>query len=422
MRIEVIGLGVSAEPHLSPEAQQALADCALVIGSERQLAVVSSLLEGKNTQILPPLKELKALIDAHCGPVCLLASGDPLWYGIGRWLGKQFEADQLRFHPAVSSIQAACHQLGLSVQDCEVLSLHGRPLGKLRTRLQRNRTLIILTDAQSQPHHIAQEALSAGLTDARLTVCEALGYPYQQIRTFSVSKLVDEAPEFDPLHVTVLETGCQAGWLPTFPGIEDRYFRTDRGEGRGMITKREVRLQILSLLQPAAGEVIWDIGAGCGSVAVELAYWTPQAQVYAIEHHQDRLNCLDANRERFGVASNLIVIAGRAEQAQTGVLSELPRPDKVFIGGSGGELPALLASCWQDLPEGGVLVASAVMERTRSNLLQFMEAHPELQSETLQVMINRGESLAGQLCYKPAIPVTLFRFRKPFTDEIVSHG
>lgn len=422
MQIAVIGLGVSAEPQLSPAACQALADATLVIGSARQLAVVAPLLDQQRQAELPPLRELKTLIDSCTGLVCLLASGDPLWYGIGRWLGQQFAPAQLRFHPAVSSIQTACHQLGLSVQDAEVLSLHGRPLAKLRTKLQANRTLIMLTDQQSHPQQIAHEALAAGFEQARLTVCEALGYPQQQVRTFEVAELVSgqgQTLAFDPLHVSVLETGRPAPdkrWLPEFPGIADQHFLTDRGAGRGMITKREVRLQILSLLQPAAGEVIWDIGAGCGSVAVELAYWAQQTQIYAIEHHPDRLECLELNRERFGVVSNLQVIEGRAEQADTGLLASLPDPQRIFIGGSDGELPALLHSCWQRLPVGGVMVASAVMERSRTQLLNFADQLSGGVCETLQVAISRGESLAGQLCYKPALPVTLFNFIK--TDEV----
>lgn len=422
MQIAVIGLGVSAEPQLSAAACQSLVDAALVIGSARQLAVVAPLLDQQRQAELPPLRELKALIESSTGPVCLLASGDPLWYGIGRWLGQQFAPAQLGFYPAVSSIQAACHQLGLSLQDAEVLSLHGRPLAKLRTKLQANRTLILLTDLKSAPQQIAQEALAAGFEQARLTVCETLGYPQQQVRTFEVAELVGEqgqALTFDPLHVSVLETGTPAlntRWLPEFPGIADQHFITDRGEGRGMITKREVRLQILSLLQLAAGEVIWDIGAGCGSVAVELAYWAPQTQIYAIEHHPERLECLTQNRERFGVLGNLQVVDGRAELADSGLLATLPDPQRIFIGGSDGELPALLHSCWQRLPVGGVLVASAVMERSRTQLLNFADQLSGGVCETLQVAISRGESLAGQLCYKPALPVTLFNFIK--TDEV----
>ena len=178
-----------------------------------------------------------------------------------------------------------------------------------------------------------------------------------------------------------------------------------------MLTKREVRLAILSLMQANDSDVIWDIGAGCGSVAVELAYWNKRVQVHAVEHHEERLACLEANRERFGVVSQLSVVAGRAPET----LANLPDPSKVFIGGSGGELASILALVWQKLPIGGVLVASAVTETTKQHLLHFMairEGAQDTEFETLQLSVSKGSQLAGQLLYRPNLPVTLFKFSK----------
>ncbi len=425
MQLHVIGLGVTEEAQLDPAAQRALQGAEWIVGSERQLEVVGALLsEQQQRLVLPPLSELKprllALAEQGVAAVAILASGDPLFYGIGRWFGRQFDVAQLHFYPAVSSVQAACHRLGLSLQDVDVLSLHGRPLEKIRTQLKRNRTLVILTDKKSSPQVLARECLAAGFDQSRLTVCETLGYAGEQVRSFAADELAASELAFDPLHVTVIEVRGAGGILPAFPGIPDENFITDRPAGTGMLTKREVRLAILSLLQPGQGEQIWDIGAGCGGVAVELGYWTPQAQVYAIEHHPQRLSCLEANRERFGVLSNVQVIAGRAPQA----LAELPKPDKVFIGGSDGELPQLLQQVWQRLAPGGVLVASAVTETTRQQLLEFFtrrQAAADGTVETLQVAISKGDQLAGQLLYRPALPVTLFRFAKQTAEEESSH-
>ncbi|HIG36376.1 MAG TPA: precorrin-6Y C5,15-methyltransferase (decarboxylating) subunit CbiT, partial [Oceanospirillaceae bacterium] len=132
---------------------------------------------------------------------------------------------------------------------------------------------------------------------------------------------------------------------PNFPGIPDAHFKTDGKSGKGLLTKREVRLNILSLVQAAPQEVIWDIGAGCGGVAIELALWNPLGSVYGIEHHDQRVACLNANKEAFGVSTNLHTIQGRAPDA----LAELDNPDKVFIGGSGGNLNAILQLVWQRL-------------------------------------------------------------------------
>jgi len=230
--------------------------------------------------------------------------------------------------------------------------------------------------------------------------------------------------EFDPLHITVIKTSGGGGVLPEFPGIPDGRYITEGESGKGMITKREVRLAIVSLMQPGNDDVIWDVGAGCGGVAVELAYWNERVQVHAVEHNASRLACLEANRDRFGVVSNLHIVEGRAPQ----VLKALPPANKVFIGGSDGELENLLKKVWQQLPNNGVLVASAVTENTKQHLIAFAEFLYDEQEdsqkcnqkdkrkiaevETLQVAINKGSMLAGQLMYRPNLPVTLFKYVK----------
>lgn len=419
--IHVVGLGVSHTADLSAEAQRSLQQVDLVVGSARQLATIEELLPiGKATAELPKLAELKPLVEgvlAEEKSVMILASGDPLFYGIGRWFNRHFSQSDLRFYPAVSSLQMACHRLGLALQDLEVLSLHGRPVEKLKTRLCQNQPLLILTDSKSNPQVLAQHCIDSGFPQAQLTVLETLGYPDEQIRRFSASELLEADHEFDPLHLTLIEPGSNQGYLPEFPGIPDQHFITDTDKpGKGMISKREVRLTILSLMQLSRDDQVWDIGAGCGGVAVELAYWQPLATVHAIEHHPDRLSCLETNRQRFGVVSNLKIVEGRAPEALEG----LALPNKVFIGGSDGELPQLLAQVWALLPTGGVLVASAVTENTKQLLMQFWQERSlaeDSQLETTQVAVSRGETLAGQLMYRPNLPVNLFKFVK--TGDVV---
>jgi len=426
--IHVIGLGVTETEQLSSNALASLTQAELVIGSKRQLEVVQPSLDKQDTLLLPKLNQLKTVIEeSTASQVVVLASGDPLYYGIGRWLSKQFSAEQLRYYPAVSSIQAACHSIGLSLQDAKVISLHGRPVLTLRRHLAQQRYLVILTDQNSTPQKLASLCQEAGFDQSTIWVCERLGYENQQIRSFTIDQLIDDTAVndstdklcFDPLHVTIIKVAGQTQYLPSFPGIPDHHFITDSEAGRGLITKREVRLAILSLLQPAPNDIAWDIGAGCGGVAVEWALWNPLGSVHAIEHHPTRFDCLEQNQRRFGVVDNLIPVLGRAPD----ILSELPKANKIFIGGSDGELPLLLTSLWQALPAGGVIVASAVMESSRMQLIQFADqaiqtdtsAQPEFsqgQVETLQVAVSRGGQLAGQLLYRPSLPVTLFKFTK----------
>ena len=437
MAIHVIGLGAAEQAVLTANAMQALDRSQVIIGSLRQLDTVSTYLgsdlEGGSEFIvqpqlieLPKLSELKVLLaDMSDKQVSILASGDPLYFGIGRWLSKNMKTSELFFYPGISSIQAACHKLGLSLQDCDAISLHGRPVETLRSLIRHNQTLVILTDKQSQPKRLAQECFNMGYHAAKITVCEDLGYEKEQVRNFSIDELLTEPKSqtssnvsdftlsdlrFSELQVTIIETGTSA-MMPQFPGFNDDLFITGKAAGKGMITKREVRLAVLSLLQPSRGDVAWDVGAGCGGIAVEWAYWNKAGQVHAIEHNDQRFACLQQNSQRFGVVDNLSAVQGRAPA----ILDSLPQANKVFIGGSDGEMSELLAFCWMQLPEKGVLVVSAIMENTKQQLLTFRDELLMVGSatiETSQIAISRGEELAGQLVYRPNLAVTLFRFQK----------
>ena len=421
VQIHIIGLGVAEQTQLSVAAEQALQRSAVVIGSERQCSTLS--LSGLNVIPLPKLSALKALLKTYEGmDVAILASGDPLYYGIGRWFTKNFRIEQLTFFPAISSVQAACHRQGLSLQDVSVISLHGRPLEKIRSQLKANKTLVILTDKNSQPQILAEECQAAGFSQSQITVLENLGYQQEgrqeRKQSFSVDELLSQPGKlFDPLHVTIINVVGKGGVLPEFPGFPDSHFVTGEEPGRGMISKREVRLTILSYLQPTKDDVIWDIGAGCGGVAVELAYWNEHATIYAVECHQQRLHYLQQNRQRFGVVQNLHIVEGRAPE----VLADLPVPNKVFIGGSNGELEKLLQGVWEALPEKGMLVASGVIENTKKQLQRFAKGLQPQQLESVELAVKRGHLDNGDLQFVPKLPVEIFMFKKMKQDEIAGN-
>jgi precorrin-6Y C5,15-methyltransferase (decarboxylating) len=408
--IHIIGLGVSESAELSKQAKSALSQCDIVFGSSRQLDTVAYLLTSNMTKvILPKLDQLKAAImSTDATAIAVMASGDPLYFGIGRWFSNNFASQILSFYPAISSIQVACHRFGLSLQDVSVLSLHGRPLEKLRSTIKANTTLVVLTDKFSQPQVLAQECIAAGFEQSTLTVCENLGYAQERLSTYTAQELVLSDQSFDPLHVSIISIAGEGGVLPAFPGFPDAVFETGADPGKGMISKREVRLTILSFLQPANGDVIWDIGAGCGGVSVELAYWNEHVTVHAVEYHQQRLQYLAANQRRFGVVSNLHIVNGRAPQ----VLAELPTPNKVFVGGSDGELNNLLPQVWEQLPAAGVLVVSAVIDSTKQQLQTFAKTLTKWQVESVMLGVSRGSFVAEKLCYVDKLPVEIFCFKK----------
>ena len=412
-KIHVIGLGVESGGRLNINAEIALQRVEVIIGADRQIKWLRDMMSSKVSLppgvVLPQMSELESLLSDYPGEVAVLASGDPLYFGIGRWLGQHCAEGQLQFHGAISSIQAACCRLGLALQDCTVLSLHGRPLSSLNRHLQAGRTLIILTDQFSQPVDLARACIDAGLGESTLWVCEKLGYADEQVHQIQVERFDSFAvKEFADLHVSVLKLKGKSGLVPAFPGIDDTALVTDGKPGEGMITKREMRLQVLSLLQAGIDQTVWDVGAGCGGVASELALWNPTVRVIAIEQNVQRLECLRANRERFG-NFNIEIVAGQAPHA----LAELPKPDRVFIGGSGGELKVLFDCCWTRLADGGVLVASAVTDASRKQLQAIALVMQAVKVQSIEIAVNRGELLDGQWQQQAKRPVTLFRFDKP---------
>ena len=424
IKISIVGLGATEAAQLSDSALSVLLEAQMVLGSKRQLKIVEHLLsEAQITPLLPKLDVLSTVLEQYYNQgvrsVVVLASGDPLYYGIGTWFSRHFSAEKLTFYPAVSSIQEVCHRLGLSLQNVDVLSLHGRPVGKLRRKLRDNQTLLVLTDRQSTPQILANELVEAGFYQAKITVCEALGYRYEEVSVYDVKSLLRNPKTFDPLHISVLETGKSVKPLPLFPGFADHHFFTDGSQSRKMITKAQVRLAVLSLLQPQPGDIIYDIGAGCGSVSIELNYWCEEAKVFAIEKNQQRYDCILLNQKKFGLVTNLHPVQGSAP----GILAKLPKPNKIFIGGSDGMLPQLLERLWSQLDIGGQIVATAVLENTKHHLVDFLNARNargDAKVVSQQIAISHSDYLAGQLVYRQALPVSVFSFIKTSATPVIN--
>ena len=407
--LKVVSLGCGSHSTLAPEAIADLKNASVIFGSSHHFEETSQIETNAEKICFPsPFSDLRNMLEARQDKkIAVLASGDALFYGVGSWLIRLIGDAHLVFRPNISSIQYCFHALGLPWQHAEIVSLHGRPLHSLRRHIKPNQLIAILTDKKSNPRVIANELVKQGYGESRVWVCEAMAQNEQLINRFSALELSKHHAEFNALNICIIQfSPCDPNThreLPTFPGIADEHFITGSKPGFGMISKREIRLVILSMMSPENGEIAWDIGAGCGSLSVEWARWNNQGQMYAIEQNEHRIDNLIANSEKFGTTLNLTPIQGTAPQA----CGSLPDPDSIFIGGSSG-LGQILDFAWGRLKSGGKLVASAVTEESRKSLEEFMNNKPQRQWVTLEVEKN----LPGKNQNRKLKPVTIAACKK----------
>ncbi len=356
-RILVIGIGGS-EP--APEHLQRIAACPAVVASNRFAPLVRDL----GPAVLP-MAPVAAMLDALAaalaeGDVAVLASGDPLFFGIGRTLLDRFDPDRITFFPALSAVQLACARFRVPWDDMVFLSLHGRKAGELAARVLAHAKVMLFTDRSNSPDRIAAGLLERlgelgdleRIDRLRVRVAENLGLPDERLRQGTLAEIA--AMEFSPLNMMLVEQERHDS-PGTCPGLnEDEIVHS-----RGLITKDEVRAVILHRLRLPRRGVLWDVGAGSGSVSVEAARCSADLQVLAVERKEEEQANIRANIVRHR-AWNVRLVPGTAP----GILAGLPDPDRIFIGGSGGHLAEIIATCAGRLQAGGRLVVSAVLPST----------------------------------------------------------
>lgn len=328
----------------------------------------------------------------------VLASGDPFLYGVGATLSRHVAAEEMRTIPAPSAFSLAASRLGWPLQDVATISLHGRPIDLIRPHLHAGRRIIALTSDEKGPGDLATLLAATGFGQSQLTVLEALGGPRERQRS-TVATQFDLA-DVDPLNVCALEiaAGERARILPFASGFEDALFEHD-----GQITKREIRAVTLSALAPRHGELLWDIGAGSGSVGIEWMLAHPSLKTIAIEQSPERAARIARNASAFGVP-HLAVVEGTAPGALTG----LPEPDVIFLGGGGSE-PGVIDAVIAALKRGGRLVANAVTLEMEAVLLS---EHATRGGLLTRIEISRAEPIGGMSGWRPAMPVTQWRWTK----------
>src|SRR5271157_3563147 len=373
----LVGLGEDGIDGLSPAAQRLVAQAAFVVGGRRHLALAGPL--AAETFPWPsPIEDALDRIEAWRGkPVCVLATGDPFFFGVGTMLMRRFSPSDIICVPAPSAFALAAARLGWSQQDCALLSLHGRPLEAVLSQLQPGARILALSWDGATPQKLAALLASRGMGRSVLTVCEAMGGPRERIRACEAQNFALD--DVAALNTVALEVAADRGArvLPRAPGLPDDWFEHD-----GQITRRDIRAITLSALAPRRGELLWDIGAGSGSVAIEWMLADPANRAVAIEARHERAARIVRNSLSFGVP-HLSIVTGEAPQA----FADLAKPDAVFIGGGAGS-PGLINRAIDALSAGGRLVVNAVTLETQAacvdwrarwggDLVQIAVAHAE---------------------------------------------
>jgi precorrin-6Y C5,15-methyltransferase (decarboxylating) len=401
--VTVVGVGDDGRPGLTPRALEAVARAHALAGGERHLALFPEFAGeriplGKGLD--GALSRLRAL--AAAGPVCVLASGDPLFFGVGARVVQAFGAGAVEFLPQPSSIQWAFARIGIPWEDAALISLHGRPREGLLARLRRRSKAACFTDAESSPRALAAHLLAHGETGWTAFVCERLGGDRERVRSFRIEALAACA-DVDPLNVLVLLR--DPGWRPppVVPFLPEEAFSTRNG----LVTKREVRIVALGALRLAEDSVLWDVGAGSGSVAIEAALIATGGRVLAVERDPEMLEHLARNVRAHG-ADNVRIVPGAAP----GALEPLEPPDAVFVGGSGGDLSAILVRALDALRPGGRLVVNATLLDTLEEARRCF-ASRGLSPEVTLVSIARGAPVAGKLRLDALGPVHVLAVTVP---------
>ena len=398
--LSIVGIGEDGLEGIGSAAKTAIAEADIVFGGARHLALASPVISGTAQPWLSPFSASIEAVLAHRGrKVCVLASGDPFHFGVGATLVRHVDASQMMVYPHPSAFSLAAARLGWPLQDVVTLSLHGRPLDLLRPHLHAGTRILALTSDEKGPAEIAGLLTEAGFGISIVTVLEALGGPRETVR--SQVAMGFGLDTIDPLNICAISVVALPGArvLPLTPGLDDSLFEHD-----GQITKRHVRAMTLSALAPRRGELLWDIGAGSGSVAIEWMLADQSLKAIAIEADAERAARMARNAARMGVP-DLTVHVGTAPQALAG----LEAPHAIFIGGGGSD-PGVLDAAMAALRPGGRLVANAVTLELEALLLAHHASHGGSLS---RIGVAQADAVGSMTAWRPAMPITQWVWSKP---------
>ncbi|MGI8725610.1 MAG: precorrin-6y C5,15-methyltransferase (decarboxylating) subunit CbiE [Methyloceanibacter sp.] len=398
--LSIVGIGEDGVEGLSPIACGLVSQAEIVFGGERHLRLAAALIKGQKRPWPSPFAQgIEEILALRGREVCVLASGDPFFYGVGSVLARHVEPDETLVMPAPSAFSLAAARLGWALPDTVLLSLHGREIDRIRPHLHPGANILALTSDGDGPQALAQLLAEIGFGASRLTALEALGGESERTRMTTAASY--DLGEVAALNICAIEVAADKGArvLAFTPGLADDLFEHD-----GQITKREIRAVTLSSLGSRRGELLWDIGAGSGSVSIEWMLADPSLRAIAIEARPDRAGRITRNAAAFGVPG-LDIVEGEAPAALAG----LAQPDAIFIGGGASD-DGLLDAAIEALKPGGRLVVNAVTLETEAALLA---RHAALGGELTRLAVSRADAVGGKTGWRAAMPVTQWVWVKP---------
>lgn len=387
--MKLIGIGDNGLESLLPQYAQWIEESDVLVGGERVLSFFPNY-QGEKVTIKGGIKEIVERLRVENRSTVVLASGDPLFYGIGGYLSSKIK---IEVYPYLSSVQLAFAKMGESWQDAFLVSIHGRSMKGLAQRIDGKEKVALLTDVENSPNQLAKYLLSFGITEYRAFVAENIQGEKEKSGWYELEEMIDV--EFSPLNVVILKKVSEG---PSWSlGIDDEEF-SQRKPDKGLITKKEIRVLTLHALKLKQNSTVWDIGTCTGSMAIEAAKLAPEGQVFAIEKNEPDLENCFQNQRKF--RTDLTAIHGKAPQG----LENFPDPDAVFIGGTGGEMVELIQTCCNRLNASGRIVLNAA---TIENLYRANEAFVKagFQTSILHAQVSRSKPILGMNRFVPLNPV-----------------
>ena len=427
--IYIIGIGVEGKSSLSQRALGLIEGAGALIGGRRHLACFPEF-QGKKIVIGSDLNKIIKVLTPHSSLLTphyavVLATGDPNFFGIADFIIKKIGRELVEIIPNVSAMQEAFARIKENWNDARFLSVHGR--GKVRSQesgVRSQKDIIdeivyydkvgIFTDPDNTPARIAKALLNKDIDNYKAYVCEDLGTEQERVTAGSLKRIIKK--RFSPLNVMILIRSQESGVrgqreklrtpnpeLRTLFGIPDSAF----SHSKGMITKEEIRVIAISKLKLKNDSIVWDIGAGCGSISIEAALLARKGKVFAIEKEKSRAMHIEKNKKRFAI-SNLEIINGNAPDC----LKELPMPDAVFIGGGGEDIGKILAVCSKKLTVRGRIVVNAITLDTLKTATDFFKKS-NWNSETVSVNIAKTKDIAKLQLFNAYNPIFITIGEKP---------